>query len=148
MRSRRSSRSCLCQIQNWVWITIANCLLLWVSKLQSEYALSTLHAEYVALSQSLRDLLLLKDLIKKVVDALGLFDDLSFTTHSTVFEDNQGAISLAKCSRMTPHTKHIGTKYHWFRDHVGKVFEVEHVESAKQKADILLRDCRDNCSRI
>ena len=120
-------------------ITIANCSLLWVSKLQSEYALSTLHAEYVALSQSLRDLLPLKDLIKEVVDALGLPDDLNFTTHSTVFEDNQGAISLAKCPRMIPCTKHIGTKYHWFRDHFGKLFEVEHVESAKQKTDIFTK---------
>ena len=74
--------------------------------------ISTLHAEYVALSQSLRDLLPLKDLTKEVVDVLGLPDDLNYPTHSTVFEDNQGAIFLAKCSRMTPYTKHIGTKYH------------------------------------
>ena len=87
----------------------------------------------------MRNLLSLKDLIKEVVNILGLSDDLSFTTYSTVFEDNQGAISLAKCPRMTPCTKHIGTKYHWFRDHVGKVFEVEHVESAKQKADIFTK---------
>ena len=93
----------------------------------------------MALSQSLRDLLPLKDLVKEVVVALGLPDDLKFTTHLTVFEDNQGAISLAKCPRITLHTKHIGTKYHWFRDHVGKVFEVEHVESAKQKADIFTK---------
>ena len=110
-----------------------------MSKLQSEYALSTLHAEYVALSQTLRDLLPLKDLFKEVVDALGLPNGLNYTTHSTVFEDNQGAISLAKCPRMTPCTKHIGTKYHWLRDNVGKVFEVEHVESAKQKADIFTK---------
>ena len=47
--------------------------------------------------------------------------------------------SLDSCYRMTPHTKHIGTKYHWFRGHVEKVFEVEHVESAKQKADIFTK---------
>eukprot|EP00957_Ditylum_brightwellii_P139014 10595680-Ditylum_brightwellii.AAC.1 len=43
--------------------TFANCPILWVYKLQTEVALSTLYAEYEALSQSLRDLLPTKDLI-------------------------------------------------------------------------------------
>ena len=33
-------------------VTFANCTLLWVSKLQTEIALSTLHSKYVALSHS------------------------------------------------------------------------------------------------
>ena len=37
--------------------TFANCPLLWVSKLQTEIALSTQHDEYVALSHSVRALL-------------------------------------------------------------------------------------------
>ena len=47
--------------------TFANCPLLWVSKLQREIALSTLHSEYVALSHSVRALLPLKSLIKEVI---------------------------------------------------------------------------------
>ena len=69
-------------------VTIANCPLLWVTKLQSEHALSTLHAEYVALSQSIRDLIPLKELIQEVVDALGLPSDVKYVSHSTVFEDS------------------------------------------------------------
>ena len=46
-------------------ITMANCPLVWVSKLQTEIALSTLHAEYVTLSQSLREFLPLKDFVKE-----------------------------------------------------------------------------------
>ena len=42
----------------------ANCPILWVSKLQTEIALSTLHSEYVVLSHSVRALLPLKSLIK------------------------------------------------------------------------------------
>ena len=38
-------------------VTFDNCPLLWVSKLQTEIDLSTLHSEYVALSQSVRALL-------------------------------------------------------------------------------------------
>ena len=110
-----------------------------MSKPQSTFALPTLDDEYVALSQSLRDMLPPKELIQEVVDALCLPSDIKYVSHSTVFEDNEGAISLAKCPRMTPRTKYIGTKYHWFRSHVGKMFDVEHVESAKQKADIFTK---------
>ena len=45
-----------------------HCPHLWVSKLQTEIALYTLHYEYVALSHSVRALLPLKSLIKEVID--------------------------------------------------------------------------------
>ena len=45
-------------------VTFANCTLLWVSKLQTYIALSTLHSEYVALSHYVIALLPLKSLIK------------------------------------------------------------------------------------
>ena len=53
-------------------VTFANFPLLWVSKLQTEIALSTLHSEYVALSHSVRALLSLKSIIKELIDNLGL----------------------------------------------------------------------------
>ena len=43
------------------------CHILWVSKIQIDIALSTLHSEYVALSRSVRSLLPLKSLIKEVI---------------------------------------------------------------------------------
>ena len=107
-------------------ITMANCPLVWVSKLQTEIALSTLHAEYVALSQSLREFLPLKDLVKEIL-ANYRFDTskISYTTKSKVFEDNQGAIVVATSPRMTPPSKFIAVKYHWFREHVTKEFDIE-----------------------
>ena len=53
-------------------VTFADCPLLWVSKIQTEIALSTLHSEYVALSHSVRALIPLKSLIKEVIDNLGI----------------------------------------------------------------------------
>ena len=53
-------------------VTFSNCSLLWVSKLQIEIALSTLHSEYVSLSHSVRALLPLEILIKEVIDNLGI----------------------------------------------------------------------------
>ena len=102
-------------------VTFSNCPLLWVSKLQTEIALSTLHSEYVTLSHSARALLPLKSLIKEVIDNLGIdSENLKFVSSSTVYEDNNGDIVVATSPRMTPSSKHIAVKYHWFRQHVGK----------------------------
>ena len=46
----------------WI-ISYANCPIIWASKLQTQVALSTTEAEYIALSQSLRDTIPLMELI-------------------------------------------------------------------------------------
>ena len=51
-------------------VTFANCHILWMSKLQTEIALSNLHSECVALSHSVRALFPLKSLIKEAIDNL------------------------------------------------------------------------------
>ena len=51
--------------RNGFEVTFANCPLLWVSKLQTDIALSTLHSDYGALSYSTRALLTLKLLSRK-----------------------------------------------------------------------------------
>ena len=53
-------------------VTFSNCHLLWMSKLQTEIYLSTIHSEYVALSHSVRALIPLKSIIKEVIDNLGI----------------------------------------------------------------------------
>ena len=120
-------------------ITLANFSLQWVSKLQTKITLSTLHAEYVALLQSLNDLLPLQDLVNEVVDVLKLPYHLSIVTKNTVFEDNQGAITIATSPHLTPTSKHIAVKYHWFHDHIGKDFEIEHVDTDNQIADLFTK---------
>ena len=40
--------------------------------------------------------------------------------HCRVFEDNSGAIEIAKVPKRRPRTKHINIKYHHFRDYVGR----------------------------
>ena len=127
-------------------ITFASCPLLFVSKLQTEVALSTLHAEYVALSQSLRDLLPLKSLITEVFSRLKIdISKMTVTSKSTVYEDNNGARIVATCPRLTPTSKFIATKYHWFRQHVdsGEI-EIKRVDSKNQLADIFTKGLQGN----
>ena len=55
-----------------------------------------------------------------------------------VFEDNTGAIEIAKQDKFRPRTKHINIRYHHFRHLVqeGKI-EIEPISSEDNPADIL-----------
>eukprot|EP00957_Ditylum_brightwellii_P123857 9441539-Ditylum_brightwellii.AAC.1 len=78
-----------------------------------------LHAEYVALSQSLRDLLPIGALITEIM--AGMKTDtkkLEFISKSTVYVKNNGAIRVVTYPRLPPSSKFIAVKYHWFRQHV------------------------------
>ena len=80
--------------------------------------------------------------LRRLLGELGVTLTLGFTKdsmlHSTVFEDNNGALSLAKSPRMTPRTKYIAVEYHWFREEVGekKGVILKKIDSEFQKADI------------
>jgi hypothetical protein len=60
--------------------------------------------------------------------------------HCTLFEDNAGALCLAKAPAMRPRTKHINVKYHHFRAAVaaGEV-SVKAVSTDDQVADMLTK---------
>ena len=102
-------------------VTFDNCPILWVSKPQTNIALSTLYSEYVELSHYVRALLPLKSLIKEVIDNSVIDSDkLRFVSRSTVYEGNGGSKVVATSPGMTPTSKKISVKYHCFRQHIGE----------------------------
>ena len=118
-------------------VTFANCPLLWVSKLQTSISLYTLHSEYVVFSHSFTALLPLESLINEVIEDLGIDSEkLKFVSRSTVYEDNNGDIVVEKSPRMSPTSKHIDVKCHWFRQHVVKEFVIRKIYTENQKEDI------------
>jgi hypothetical protein len=60
---------------------------------------------------------------------------------STVFEDNNGAISTATAVKMTPRTKHIAVKYHFFKSHINVRTGIclSKINTNLQKADIFTK---------
>ena len=94
-----------------------NCPIIWVSKLQTEISLSTTEAEYVALSQSMRDIIPFMNQMKTMNKIFGQVNEKP-DIYCTLFEDNNGALELAKTPRYRPRTKHIAIKYHHFREYV------------------------------
>jgi Reverse transcriptase (RNA-dependent DNA polymerase) len=122
-------------------LTLAGCPLVWASKLQTEIALSTLESEYISLSTAIRELIPLRRLLQEVGQALNLEFTKPSIIKSTCFEDNNGALGLALTPRLTPRTKHIGVKYHFFKSMIGedKGIVIQRVDSALQKADIFTK---------
>jgi hypothetical protein len=45
-------------------------------------------------------------------------EDIPPKVHCKAFEDNSGALELARAPKMRPRTKHINIIYHYFRQHV------------------------------
>jgi hypothetical protein len=122
-------------------LTLGGVPIVWSSKMQTAIALSTMEAEYVALSTAMRALLPLKAVLQTLSKAMNIKIDES-SSISTVWEDNEAALTLSTTDppRMTPRSKHIAVKYHWFRKHLKKGFiEVKHIRSEQQQADILTK---------
>ena len=120
-------------------LMVADCAAHWVSKLQTEIAVSTMEAEYIALSLAMRDLIPLRGLVDEIKTMFDI-DELPYRAYSKVFEDNNGTILLATSPRMTPRSKHIAVKYHFFKEHVynGNICLVK-VASDEQVADCLTK---------
>jgi hypothetical protein len=96
-------------------ITYADCPIMWASQLQTEYALSTTEAEYIALSTALHNVIPLIRLVKEIRKMTNIPMHDTSAIYCTAFEDNAGAIELAKVPKMRPRTKHITPKYHHFQ---------------------------------
>jgi hypothetical protein len=134
-------------------ICIAKCPVLWVSKLQTETALSTMHAEYIALATAMRDLIPFKRIAEEVCGHMNLSDEklAVIKANTVVHEDNSGALTLAKLEpgRSTPTSKFFNVKYHWFREQLKpNNIEMRKVSSGEQLGDIFTKGLRTVLFRL
>jgi hypothetical protein len=108
-------------------------------KMQSEIALSTTEAEYIALSTALCDHIPMRTIIQEL-STICKISLPAATTHSTVFEDNKGCVDLIAAPTMRPRSRHIAIKYHHFREHVcnGQIC-IQWISTAEQLADIFTK---------
>ena len=62
------------------------------------------------------------------------------TVHCRVFEDNSGAIELARVPKMRPRMKFINVQYHHFRQYVDRnEISILSINTEDQCADILTK---------
>ena len=86
--------------------------------------------------------------IREVVPLIKLVDDLkklglpmpepTSVAKVKIFEDNAGAIEIAKGEKMRPRTKHLNVRWHWFRSMVQDgTLAIEAIRSERNPTDIL-----------
>ena len=103
----------------------------WSSKKQTTVVLSTVEAEYVALSNAVKDACWLRQLFKDLGHNHGT---------TTMYVDNQGAIALTKNLDQHPKTKHIDIRYHFVQDLIENgVIRLEYCATTNMVADILMK---------
>ena len=124
-------------------ISYAGCPIYWCSKLQSEIALSTTEAEYIALSMAMREVLSFLNLMSELRMLLPPSgNEPKF--YCTVWEDNRSCIKVAESPKFTPRTKHIALKYHHFRQFVlDKTVRINPIDTLEQNADICTKPLAD-----
>lgn len=108
---------------------LGNGAISWLSKKQSTVALSTSEAEYIALCSATQETVHLRSLLSD----LGFKQEVPTRT----FEDNQGAISLARNPVAHKRTKHIDVKYHFIREAVeNRIIALEYCPTDEMTADL------------
>ena len=107
--------------------------------MQREVAFSTTEAEYISLSQSMRDLIPLRQIMLDVASVFGM-ECNSYNSYTTTFEDNKGSIELAKEPKYRPRTKHLSIKWHHFREHIKQgTSKIVYIDKNEQQADIMTK---------
>ena len=146
-------------------ISMAGCYIQCKSQLQTTIALSTSEAEYGALSQAMRTLLPIREIILEFIEDVKLVDVKgryifksskhvkNFTT--TIYEDNSTALNLATNQKITSRTKHWCIKWHFFWSHLNdktKNMKCVKVASSEQRADYLTKgltkETFENCCML
>lgn len=136
---------CVKSRTGWL-ITLGGVPVTWSSKLQSEIALSTMEAEYIALSSGMRELVGNRKLLSEITAKCKIKREETSMV-SRVYEDNDAALkhAVTPLPKLSPRTKHIACKYHWFKKKVELgVIEILPISTKGQKADIFTKGLGTN----
>jgi hypothetical protein len=72
----------------------------------------------LAMSQALHDVISVMNLLQEMREQNFKVVCIEPYVYCKVFEDNAGALELARLPKLRPRTKHINVCYHHFREHV------------------------------
>ena len=103
------------------------------SKSMKSVVLSTTDAEYVAVSEVVKEIKFLYQMLRSMVIKVPL--------PIKVQVDNVGAILLANNSSVSERTKHVDLRVHFVRDMIkDQVIEINFVKSAENDSDIMTKN--------
>ncbi len=122
--------------------TMAGGPVTWSSKRQATVALSTVEAEYVAMSRCAQQMVWMQAWLDEV--------DIEHSIPGLIKGDSRGAIALTKNTRDHGKVKHIDIRHHYIRDLVKSgVISIERIPSTDNPADLFTKPlARDHHHRF
>lgn len=118
----------------------------WGAKKQKSVALSTMEAEYMALSEAIKELIFIKRQLR-FMQFNEYVKDLTIVNC-----DNQSAILMSKNPVFHNHSKHVDIRYHYSREQIEGNVEIIYLRSEDMIADILTKALskskHENCVKL
>ena len=112
-------------------VTFNRCLIMWRSTMQPIVTLSSTEAEYVALTEAVKEAIWMKNMVTQLGFKQGPV---------RVYIDNRGAIEMANNPKINLRTKHIDLRFHWIREQIErKQVVLLHIAGVDNLADILTK---------
>jgi hypothetical protein len=116
-------------------VMINNGAIAWKSRRQPTVALSTMEAEYMALTEATKELKWIRTLLAELDHS-----NISMNEPTDLFSDNQSAIALSKNPVSHARAKHIDLRHHFVREAIqDKIIWVQYIPTAEMTADSLTK---------
>lgn len=116
-----------------ILIRVNGNLVVWKTKKQNVVTKCSTFAEYVALSDAVTEILFIRNLYNEMFEP-------KIVKPIDIFEDNSGAVSIAKYGNFTKNSKYIKIQYHYINENYeNKIINIVKVKSEENLADILTK---------
>jgi hypothetical protein len=112
---------------------IMNAPVCWRSKSQKGVTLSSTEAEYVAMSEAVKEVKFIYDLIRDI--------GIEFEFPIIVKTDNVGAMFMAQNSSSGARTRDVDTRYHFVRENLDDgIIKIKFIKSVENQSDIFTKN--------
>jgi hypothetical protein len=120
-------------------VMLNNGAIAWRSQRQVTVALSTMEAEYMALTEATKELIWIRTFLSELGYSNNNADSKS-PTSTELYSDNQSAIALAKNPVSHARAKHIDIRHHFIREAIqDKIIWVQYIPTSEMTADSLTK---------
>ena len=86
----------------------------------------------------------MRELLSEIRVKQNLYFAKPFITHLNIFKDNNGALALLPSPHITPKTKHISVKYHFFGRKLSQGVELVKVHTKEQVVYMFTKGLRQD----
>ena len=108
-------------------------LIFWKTREQSTVTKCSTFAEYTAMSEAVTEILFIKNLLCESFD-------VNFEKAIKMYEDNSGAIAIAKYGNFTKNSRHIEVQYHFINENYENgLIDIIKIDSSLNLADMLTK---------